>query len=107
MPATLLLALAIASEVVATVALNVSDGFARPAAAVVSVIGYVLSFAFLAFVLKHLDVGLVYAIWAGAGTAAVAVIGVTAFGEPVSAIKAVSILAIIGGVAGLNLSGAA
>lgn len=106
MPAALLLGLAIVSEVVGTVALQVSDGFSKPAAAVVSVIGYLLSFAFLALVLKQLDIGVVYAVWAGAGTAAIAVIGVAAFGEPMDAIKAVSIVAIIGGVVGLNLTGA-
>ncbi len=106
MAAAVFLALAIASEVVGTVALNVSDGFSRPVPAAVSVLGYVLSFGFLAVVLKQLDVGLVYAIWAGAGTAAVAVIGVLAFGEPMNAVKAVSIIAIVAGVAGLNLAGA-
>jgi small multidrug resistance pump len=106
MPAAILLGLAIASEVVGTVALNLSDGFSKPPAAAVSVAGYVLSFAFLALVLKQLDIGLVYAVWAGAGTAAVAVIGVVAFGEPMDAIKAVSIVAIVGGVVGLNLAGA-
>jgi small multidrug resistance pump len=106
MPAAVLLGFAIACEVVGTVALNLSDGFSRPPAAAVSVVGYVLSFAFLAVVLKQLDVGLVYAVWAGTGTAAVALIGVAAFGEPMDAIKAVSIMAIVGGVVGLNLAGA-
>jgi small multidrug resistance pump len=106
MPAALLLGFAIASEVVGTVALNLSDGFSRPPAAIVSVLGYVLSFGFLALVLKQLDIGLVYAVWAGTGTAAVALIGVAAFGEPMDAIKAVSIVAIVGGVVGLNLAGA-
>jgi small multidrug resistance pump len=106
MPASILLGLAIACEVVGTVALNIADGFSKPLALAVSVVGYVLSFVFLALVLKQLDVGLVYAVWAGAGTAAVAVIGVAAFGEPMDAIKAVSIVAIVGGVVGLNLAGA-
>jgi small multidrug resistance pump len=48
----------------------------------------------------------VYAIWAGVGTAAVAMIGVAAFGEPMDAVKALSVLAVMAGVVGLNLSGA-
>lgn len=106
MPAGLLLTTAIAAEVVATVALNLADGFTRPWVLAGSVAGYLVSFAALALVLKELDVGLVYAIWAGVGTAAVAVIGVAAFGEPMDAVKALSILAVMAGVVGLNLSGA-
>lgn len=106
MPAVYL-GFAILSEVLGTVALNLSDGFSRPAWAALSVLGYVLSFAFLALVLEFMDIGLVYAVWAGTGTAAVALIGVAAFGEPMDAVKAVSIVAIVGGVVGLNLTGAA
>ena len=47
-----------------------------------------------------------YAVWAGAGTALVAVFGVAMLGEPATAIKVASISLIIMGVVGLNLSGA-
>jgi small multidrug resistance pump len=60
----------------------------------------------LALVLKELSVGTTYAIWAGAGTAAVAVIGMVALGEPTNAMKLASIALIIAGVVGINLSGA-
>jgi small multidrug resistance pump len=40
------------------------------------------------------------------GTAATAVIGMTAMGETVNALKLASIVLVIGGVVGLNLSGA-
>jgi len=106
MPAALLLTFAIATEVLATVALNVSDGFSRPWPVAASIVGYLLSFVLLALVLKELEVGFVYAIWAGAGTAAVAVIGVAAFGESMNAVKVLSIVAVMAGVIGLNLSSA-
>ena len=106
MPASILLALAIAAEVLGTVALRQSDGFSRPLASTAAVVGYVLAFALLAPVLEQLDIGLVYAIWAGVGTALIAVIGVLAWGEPAGAIKVLSIAAVIAGVVGLNLSGA-
>lgn len=104
MPAAALLALAIIAEVLGTVALRMSDGFSRPLPAVGAVLGYLLAFALLAPVLKELDIGLVYAIWAGVGTALIAVIGVLAWGEPTGAIKVLSIAAVILGVVGLNLS---
>jgi small multidrug resistance pump len=46
-----------------------------------------------------------YAIWAGVGTALIAMIGVLFFNEPNNAIKIISVLMIIAGVIGLNLSG--
>jgi small multidrug resistance pump len=101
-----LLAIAIATEVAATISLRYSDGFSKPLPSAIVVVGYTFSFWLLALVLKEISVSTTYAIWAGAGTAAVAVIGIAALGEPATAIKIASIALIIAGVVGLNLSGA-
>jgi small multidrug resistance pump len=77
-----LLALAIASEVVATLSLRPSEGLTRLLPSAVVVVGYALSFWLLALVLRSLSVGVVYAIWSGAGTAVVATIGLAFLGEP-------------------------
>jgi small multidrug resistance pump len=106
MPTGVLLAIAIAAEVAATVSLRYSDGFSKPIPGAIVVIGYATSFWLLSLILKELSVGTTYAIWAGAGTAAIAVIGIVALGEPATAIKLASIALIIAGVIGLNLSGA-
>jgi small multidrug resistance pump len=106
MPVGVLLAIAITTEVAATVCLRYSDGFTKPLPSVAVVIGYAVSFWLLALVLKEISVGTTYAIWAGAGTAAIAVIGIVALGEPATAIKLASIALIVAGVIGLNLSGA-
>ncbi len=105
MPVGVLLTLAIAVEVAATIALRSSDGFTRllPSAAVL--VGYATSFYLLSLILRELSVGTTYAIWAGAGTAAIAVIGILALGEPATAVKLGSIALIVIGVIGLNLSG--
>jgi small multidrug resistance pump len=104
MPA-LLLAIAILAEVGGTVALKYADGFTRlgPSAAVVA--GYALSFWMLALVLRDLPIGLTYAVWAAAGTALIAAIGIVAFGEPATTLKLLSLGLIIAGVVGLNLAG--
>jgi len=104
-PAGLLLALAIAVEVAATLCLRASDGFSRPLPSVFVVVGYLISFWLLARVLKEIDVGTTYAIWAGAGTAAIALIGMVALGEPVTALRVASLVLIVVGVVGLNLAG--
>jgi small multidrug resistance pump len=57
-------------------------------------------------VLKRLDVGLVYAVWSGVGTALIASIGIVWFKEPLTAVKIGSFALIILGIVGLNLSGA-
>jgi small multidrug resistance pump len=106
MSAWVYLAIAIISEVTGTVALRQSDGFTKPVAAAIVVVGYAVSFWMLALALRKLDLGLVYAIWAGIGTAAIATIGVIAFDEPADALKVGGIALIIVGIIGLNLSGA-
>jgi len=106
MPPGILLAIAIATEVAATVSLRYSDGFTKPLPSALTVLGYVLSFYLLALVLRDISVSTTYAIWAGAGTAAVAVIGMAVLGEPATVIKLASIGLIIAGVVGLNISGA-
>jgi small multidrug resistance pump len=107
MPAFLLLAFAILSEVGATLALRVSDGFSRPIPSLIVVVGYGISFWFLALALKDIPVSLTYAIWSGVGTALIAVAGVLAFGETMNLMKLLSLMVIVLGVAGLSAAGGA
>jgi small multidrug resistance pump len=96
------LALAIGSEIVATVSLKVSDGFTRPLPVVAVVAGYGLSFYALSITLRTIPLGVVYAIWSGVGTAAVVVIGLFLFNEVLDAVKVAGIGLIIAGVVVLN-----
>ena len=107
MPAPLLLALAIVAEVIGTVALRESDGFSRPLPSAVMAITYGLSFWLLALTLKSIPLSVTYAIWSAVGTAAIAAIGIFAFGEQATALKLASLALIIAGVVGLNLAGSA
>lgn len=96
------LALAIASEIVATVSLKLSDGFTRPLPVLAVVAGYGLSFYALSITLRTIPLGVVYAIWSGVGTAAVVVIGLFLFRETLDAVKVAGIGLIITGVVVLN-----
>jgi small multidrug resistance pump len=100
------LAAAIAAEVAATTAMKYSDGFSRLTPSLVTFLGYVLSFVLLARTLKSVSIGTAYAIWSGAGTAAIAMIGLALFGEGLDFTKIAGIVLIIGGVVVLNLGGA-
>ncbi|WP_405781736.1 DMT family transporter [Streptomyces sp. NBC_00859] len=98
-----LLAAAIAAEVGGTTAMKYSDGFSRLWPSLATATGYVLAFVLLAQVLKSMPVGTAYAIWAGAGTAAIAAIGLVFMGEAMSAAKLGGIALVICGVVLLNL----
>ena len=102
----LLLSAAITAEVIATVSLKASDGFSKPIPSAITVVGYLISFWLLALVLKELSVGTTYAIWSAVGTAAVALIGIAAYGESASLLKIASLGLIVLGVIGLNAAGA-
>jgi small multidrug resistance pump len=106
MTAWIYLATAISSEVVASILLRFSNGFTVPLPTVASLAGFGLAIWLMGLAVKDLEVGLVYAIWAGIGTAAVALIGMAVLGETVNALKLASIAVIIVGVVGLNLQGA-
>jgi small multidrug resistance pump len=100
--AWILLAVAISAEICATVAMKYADGFTRLWPSVAVVIGYLIAFGTLGQVAKHLPISLIYAIWSGVGTAAIAAIGFTVLGEPVTVPKVIGIGLIIGGVVLLN-----
>ncbi len=95
----LLLAVAIAVEVTATLSLRASDGFSRLGWAIPVVLGYTLSFVLLAFVLKRgMPVGIAYGVWAGIGVAATAILGRFLFGDPFTWAMAAGVVLIAGGV---------
>jgi small multidrug resistance pump len=99
-----LLVVAIGSEVVATTALRMSDGFTRPLPVAVLVVGYTISLYLLSVVVRDLSIGLTYAIWAGAGTALIAVIGVVLFDETLTLASLAGIALVIAGVILINAS---
>jgi small multidrug resistance pump len=106
MLAWIYLSAAIATEVLGTVFLRNTEGFTRPAPSIFVIVTFVVSLWLTALALKTLEISLAYAVWAGVGTAAVAVIGMALLGESVNTLKLASIALVIGGVVGLNLSGA-
>lgn len=65
--------IAIVSEVVGTLALKASEGLTRVVPTILVVLGYGAAFYFLSLALKTIPVGVVYAIWSGAGLALITV----------------------------------
>ena len=104
MPHWLFLTGAILLEVAGTVSMKLSNGFTKITPSILLFIIYLASFVALTFALKKIDVSIAYTIWAGVGTALIAIIGILYFREPVTVSKFVSISFIIFGVIGLSLT---
>ena len=99
------LLVAILTEVVGTTMMKVSEGLTRLIPSITMFVMYAVSFVFMAFALKKIEVSTAYAIWSGLGTALIALIGIVAFRESFSIPKLLGIVFIIGGVVLLNLKG--
>ena len=80
-----------------------AEGFTKLIPSIFVFIFYGLSLAILVFVLKKMEVSIAYAIWAGAGTALIALIGIIWFHDSISVAKVISICLIIMGIIGLEL----
>jgi small multidrug resistance pump len=98
-----LLGAAITAEVIATSALKASAGFSRLLPGSVVVIGYAAAFYFLSLTLKHIPIGVAYAVWSGAGTVLITLIGLLAFRQKMDLAGVCGIALIIAGVLVLNL----
>jgi len=99
----LILGVAIVSEVIATSALKAADGFTRLLPSAIVVVGYGIAFSCLSLVLRTLPVGIVYAIWSGAGVALIALVGWLIYGQALDLPAIVGMGLIVAGVVVLNV----
>jgi small multidrug resistance pump len=103
----LLLAIAIAAEVTATIALRLSEGFSKPVPTVVMAVGYIASLVLLSMALERgMTIGIAYAVWAAAGVALVALVGAAFLDESLTGMQVGGLALVIAGVAALELGGA-
>lgn len=99
----LFLALAIVCEVFATSALKACDGFTRLAPSVLVVIGYVAAFFFLSLALRHVSIGVAYAIWSGAGIVLISLAAWLVYGQRLDVPAMLGMGLIVAGVAVIQL----
>ena len=97
------LTIAIAFEVVATSALKATEGFTRLGPSLVTLVGYALAFYFLSLTLRTMPVGLIYAVWSGAGIVLITAIGWLYFRQSIDAPGLIGIGLILAGVLVVNL----
>jgi small multidrug resistance pump len=100
----LLLAAAVGFEVVGTTSMKLSAGFTKLVPSIAVFVCYAVAMTCCTLALKRLDLSVAYTIWAGAGTAITAVIGIVVFREPVTALKLAALGLTITGIVCLQLS---
>ncbi|ADD44613.1 DMT family transporter [Stackebrandtia nassauensis] len=95
----LMLGIAIALEVGATLSLRAMSGLEHPWFLAAVVAGYVGAFYFVAKLLETgMQVGVAYGVWAASGVALTAILGSLLFGDPLTWQVGAGIGLIIGGV---------
>ena len=93
----LLLIAAIVTEVSATLSLRAA--LDHPAWYVVAVVGYLVAFTALSFVLREgMGLGVAYGIWGATGVVLTAILATILFGDPLTATMGLGIALVIGGV---------
>jgi len=97
------LGVAIVAEVIATSALKASNGFSQLMPSIVVIAGYGTAFYCLSLALRSVPLGVAYAIWSGAGTALIALIGVVLYKQKLDLAGIAGIGLIVAGVLVLNL----
>jgi len=103
MKTPIILFFAILSEVIATTALKLSDGFTKIVPSVIVVIGYGASFYLLSISLKVIPIGLAYAIWSGVGIVLTVIAGILIWRETLDWARVIGIIFIILGIIIINL----
>jgi small multidrug resistance pump len=99
----LYLSIAIVAEVIATSALKASEGFTRPIPATLVVAGYGVAFYMLSLTLRTIPMGVVYAIWSGAGIVLITLVGYFMFRQRLDLPALVGIGLIVAGVLVMQL----
>lgn len=99
-----LLFVSIICEVFGSSMLKASNGFKRILPSLGVIFSYSLAFYGISLCLQKLPLGITYAIWAGAGTAFTALVGILIYKESFNQKKFLGFLLIIAGVVLLNVS---
>lgn len=99
----LILFIAIVAEVIATSALKSSEGFTKPIASIVVVLGYMIAFYCLSLTLKTIPVGIAYAVWSGVGIVLITTVAWFVFDQKLDVWGIIGIALIMSGVLVLNL----
>jgi quaternary ammonium compound-resistance protein SugE len=91
-------------EIVWAMGLKATAGFTRPIPTVLTLLAMAGSMLLLARAVQVLPIGTAYAVWVGIGAAGTVVFGIILYGESMSALNMVSVVAVLAGIVGLKLT---
>lgn len=96
------LGLAIILEVIGSSFMQVSQGFTKLVPTFITAIAFIACFYFFSQALRHIPLGLAYAIWAGLGIVLTAIISVVLFKQKLDIPAIIGIALIVSGVIVMN-----
>ena len=97
------LGLSIVAEIIATSALQATQGFSKLWPSVLTLAGYALAFYFLSLTLRSIPLGIAYAIWSGVGIVCVSIIAYFLYKQSLDLPAILGMSMIVGGVVIINL----
>lgn len=89
-------------EVAATILLKASDGFTVLAPSVGSIASFVATLFALSIALRRIPTSVAYAVWTGAGSAGVTVLGIVFFGDVMTPLSWIGLVFVVVGVVVIN-----
>jgi len=101
------LAVAVVFEITVALSAGKAQGFTRPGWTAATLLSGGIATYFLSLALLTFDVGVGYAIWTAVAGVGIVVLGALLLGQRLDWRKLLGIVAVIAGVIGLQLSGAA
>lgn len=97
------LGIAIVAEIIATSALQATQGFSKLWPSVLTLVGYGLAFYFLSLTLRSIPLGIAYAIWSGVGIVCVSIFAFFFYKQSLDLPAVLGMSMIVGGVVIINL----
>lgn len=91
-------------EVVWATSMKLSESFSRLGYSIVTIVGMILSFVFLARALKDLPMSLAYPIWTGIGAVGTVIVGVVFLKDQLSPLAYLFLVLVIIGIIGLKMT---
>jgi quaternary ammonium compound-resistance protein SugE len=92
-------------EVGFTTCMRFTEGFRNIPWTLAFLVCIAVSMALLEMASRTVPLGTAYAVWGGIGALGTVIVGMVWFGEPVSAVRILLILGLVGCIAGLRLAG--
>ena len=99
-----LLGLAVCLEISGVIGLRFSEGFTLWLPTIIALLSFAFALFLVSRVMKKLPVSVAYPVWAGGGTAGVALLGIMVLNENINTVKIIGILFVIFGVILINIT---